>query len=156
VTGRAVLAAALLAISTGFWRAATSARAYLTDLQKEGEKPTLKDDVILLFPSSYGDGEKSTGVTISRSFSRFFDIACLPGPDDFKNNTGCVYAKDLSPDALRIATDTFSSRAVANLSSGTYEMKIVVGGLDFRPKPCTVKITFEDAAVVSVSKVECA
>ena len=72
-------------VRAGYFREAVGVRAYLADLKREGDpKPILQDDVILLPPSSFGDGDGSKAVTISRQFSRFFDFGCLPGPDDFR------------------------------------------------------------------------
>jgi hypothetical protein len=147
------------------WRDAQSCRAYLTDITKEGENISilkeenisiLKEDVITLWASAGGDGKPLEGLTISRGFSRFFDIGFVPSPishlthatDPDHPPQGAK--KTFSVDHLEVASPEFWIRHPDSLPPGTYTISIAASGNNFHPQTRKIMIRFKDASTVEV------
>jgi hypothetical protein len=110
------------------WSEAQSDRVYLTDLTKNGTaEPMFKDDAVLLYASSGGDGNRTAPLTISPNFGRFFDLAASIGTDHFKiPNTEYYDLEGYGP--------------------GTYRFRIAASGANFRPVVAVVEVGFEGAS----------
>jgi hypothetical protein len=139
------------------WRDAQSCRIYLTDVIRKGDRePILQKDALLLWASAGGDGKPFEGLTVSRGFSRFFDIAFVPS-----RNSDSTHAtvkshpdypnKTFSVDHLELASPEFWIRYPDSLPPGTYTIKIAASGNNFHPRIRKIKIHFDDANTVKVS-----
>jgi hypothetical protein len=114
-------------------RNAESCRVYLTDITKEGE-PILKADPFPLWASAGGDGDYRAPLTISRKFSRFFDIGFL-----------------ITDTELNVASDEFRIRRREPLPAGTYKLGIAASGTNFNPTTRTISIHFDHGSAPQVS-----
>jgi hypothetical protein len=115
------------------WRNAESCRVYLTDIIKEGE-PILKADAFPLWASAGGDGDYRAPLTISRRFSRFFDVGFL-----------------ITDTELNVASDEFRIRRAEPLPAGSYKLGIAASGTNFNPKARTINIHFQRGSAPQVS-----
>jgi hypothetical protein len=141
------------------WRDA-HCRVYLTDIIKEGEKePILKEDAIQLWASAGGEGrDPYEPLTISRGFSRFFDIGYIPGDD---LTTSMIRPPKPPPPGtefrslnhLNLASDEFEIRHPQPLPPGIYKFRIAASGTNFHPITRTVQFHFDDANTVKVSPI---
>jgi hypothetical protein len=128
----------------------------LTDITREGDKePILKDDAMPLWASAGGDGKPFEGLTISRGFRRFFDIAFVPSPISHSTHatvkSDAGIEKTFSVDHLELASPEFWIRHPDSLTPGSYTIRIAASGNNFRPKRRKITIRFKDASTVKVS-----
>lgn len=110
------------------WRNAELCRVYLTDVFKEGQRePILKQDAVMLGASSGGDAGAYLPITISRKFSRFWDIADTRGRNE-----------------LYVTSREFLNRNTtrAPLPIGTYHFWIAASGNNFNPVTRAITVKF--------------
>jgi hypothetical protein len=110
---------------------ALSARAYLVDLEKEGEQhPLFHRQAILLWASTGGDGDRDGPLTIPREFGRFFDITCCYG----------IGSGLRLPNSHLWGDKPFRE-------PGAYLFTVCVSGANFRPKTAKVRVVYRGSSV---------
>ena len=111
---------------------ARGVRAYLTDVTPDPENktkqnlPYFKNDALLLWASSAGDGKSTDPISISPNFGRFFDFAFFYGKDD-----------------LRIPNEIYYKEQ--GYVPGKYRFRVVIAGENFYPIEKTILVHFSGA-----------
>jgi len=141
-------------------RDAQSCRLYLTDIIKKGERELiLKKDAMRLWASAGGDGDPYAPLTISRGFSRFFDIGFIPRLPPSSSHATVKSDLDHPPqgtkfwpvDHLSLASPEFWIRHPEPLPPATYKFRTAASGNNFHPATRKIRISFKDANTVKVS-----